>query len=403
MSRSGVSSLDYDIEKATKFIRPSDRARSPRISNASQSSWRETQGRHRSRNYSRPSPPSSMGSIDRGHPMRRRRSSDDIPDRAQISHGQTPPTFNSQETPTSPASTRVPVFAQRAVQTAMLHNPPPIPPDSPTTDRRSRKSLGSTDVVDAAKSLPAPSHWSSTRSLMSMVRENADQEPTTFAHRVFEAGKPDLLYDLRTSKRLKDQRHGVLDLTTLQRMNQHVLQQKLVEQVKAIGDRGAWMEIGVTQTLHEYCTAVRDLEYMEQCALRGKNQDPFILSTAKPLECKLLEEAGLAWADPQKQAPHIGPDRLDYTARQSRLHQTMRRLLMAFVGGLALIAPFLIMFLVAGQVARLACTCAFMVAFALGITFGTELEADKVGLATAAYAAALVVFVGTNPPAWQYG
>ncbi|KAK1082052.1 hypothetical protein LTR33_004196 [Friedmanniomyces endolithicus] len=404
MSRSGMSSLDIDVEKATKFIRPSDRARSPRISNASQSSWREAQARHRSRNYSRPSPPSSMGSIDRGHMMRRRRSSDDIPDRAQISRGQTPPIFIPQETPASPASTRVPVFAQRAVQSAMLHNPPPIPPDSPTSaDRRSRKSLGSTDVVEAAKSLPAPSHWSSTRSLMSIIREKADQEPTTFAQRVFEAGKPDLLYDLRTSKRLKDQRHGVLDLTTLQRMSQHVLQQKLVEQVKAIGDMGAWMEIGVRQTLHEYCEAVRDLEYMEHCALRGKNYDPFIMSTAKPLECKLLEEVGLAWADPKKQAPHIGPDRLDYTARQSRLKQTMKRLLMAFMGGLALIAPFLIMFLIAGQLVRLICTCAFMVAFALGITLGTELGAEKVGLATAAYAAALIVFVGTNPPAWHYG
>ena len=244
------------MEKATKFIRPSDRPQSPRISNASQSSWRETQTRHRSRNYSRPSPPSSMGSIDRGHMMRRRRSSDDIPDRAQISRGQTPPDFNPQETPASPASTRVPVYAQRAVQSAMLHNPPPIPPDTPTTDRRSRKSLGSTDVVDAAKSLPPPSHWSSTRSLTSMIREKADQEPSTFAQRVFEAGKPDLLYDLRTSKRLKDQRHGVLDLTTLQRMSQHVLQQKLVEQVKAIGDQGAWMEIGVRQTLHEYCKRI---------------------------------------------------------------------------------------------------------------------------------------------------
>ncbi len=142
---------------------------------------------------------------------------------------------------------------------------------------------------------------------------------------------------------------------------------------------------------------------MEHCALRGKNYDPFIMSTAKPLECKLLEEVGLAWADPKKQAPHIGPDRLDYTARQSRLKQTMKRLLMAFMGGLALIAPFLIMFLIAGQLVRLICTCAFMVAFALGITLGTELGAEKVGLATAAYAAALIVFVGTNPPAWHYG
>ena len=98
--------------------------------------------------------------------------------------------------------------------------------------------------------------FSSTNSLLATIREKAKQEPSTFAQRVFEAGKNDLLYDVRTSKRLKDRVEGVLDLTTLQRMSEHVLRQKLVEQVKAIGDRGAWMEIGVRETLHEYCKHV---------------------------------------------------------------------------------------------------------------------------------------------------
>lgn len=88
---------------------------------------------------------------------------------------------------------------------------------------------------------------------MSMIREKVDLESTNFAQRVFEAGKLDLLYDLRTTRRLKQHRDGVLDLTTLQRMSQHVLQQKLVEQVRAIGDKEAWMEIGVKETLHDYC------------------------------------------------------------------------------------------------------------------------------------------------------
>lgn len=75
----------------------------------------------------------------------------------------------------------------------------------------------------------------------------------TFAERVFEAGKPDLLYDLRDNKQPDVAKRCVLDLTTLQRMNEHVLQQKLVEQVAALGQTGAWMEIGIRETLHDYC------------------------------------------------------------------------------------------------------------------------------------------------------
>ena len=51
----------------------------------------------------------------------------------------------------------------------------------------------------------------------------------------------------------EDVKHGVLDLTTLLRMQQHVLQQKLVAQVNALGQKGAWMEIGVGETMKEYC------------------------------------------------------------------------------------------------------------------------------------------------------
>jgi hypothetical protein len=68
-----------------------------------------------------------------------------------------------------------------------------------------------------------------------------------FAQRVFDAGKSDLLYDF------EDVKHGVLDLSTLLRMQQHVLQQKLVAQVNALGQKGAWMEIGVGETMKEYC------------------------------------------------------------------------------------------------------------------------------------------------------
>lgn len=81
-----------------------------------------------------------------------------------------------------------------------------------------------------------------------------------FAHRVFDAGKHDLLYEVDQSTRwpwkFEDVKHGVLDLTTLLRMQQHVLQQKLVAQVNALGQKGAWMEIGVGETMKEYCKSL---------------------------------------------------------------------------------------------------------------------------------------------------
>lgn len=75
---------------------------------------------------------------------------------------------------------------------------------------------------------------------------------------------------------------------------------------------------------------------------------------------------------------------------------------MSLLGGLALIAPFLIIVLLDSQLVRLVVTCAFMLAFAVAFALGSELEPDRIALVTAAYAAALVLFVANNPLAYQY-
>jgi hypothetical protein len=180
------------------------------------------------------------------------------------------------------------------------------------------------------------------------------------------------------------------------------LQQKLVEQVKAIGDKGAWMEIGISEALHQYCDGVRDLQYMQECSERGAKDDPFLLSTANILDAKLLEDAGLAWRDPKSKLPQLGPNKLECTKRISPSTRRLRRLFMAILGGLAVIAPFLIMSLLKGQIVRLVVSCAAMVVFGAGVALITDLAPETVGLITAAYAAALVVFVGTNPPPFEY-
>ena len=141
---------------------------------------------------------------------------------------------------------------------------------------------------------------------------------------------------------------------------------------------------------------------MEQCALRGRVNDPFLIMTDKPLEAKLLEDAGLALGDPRKSIAKV-PGRLEYTKRPSWAQQALHRLLMALLGGLALVAPFLVMTLISGQMVRLIITSACMVGFAVAVTLGSELGPERIALVTAAYAAALVVFVGNNPPSYSYG
>ena len=133
-----------------------------------------------------------------------------------------------------------------------------------TPNRRNARSM---DVMEAVRQNGISQRtYHSAVSLASVYSEKTQSRRSNFASRVFEAGKPDLLYDLTEKQRLpwnfNDQKHGVLDLTTLQRMNQHVLQQKLVEQVKVMGEKEAWMEIGVRQTLHDYCKSFQD--YLHQ-------------------------------------------------------------------------------------------------------------------------------------------
>ncbi|KAK5135702.1 hypothetical protein LTR08_004688 [Meristemomyces frigidus] len=259
------------------------------------------------------------------------------------------------------------------------------------------------DVLEAANkvSWQDPACHNSTRSLLSTIIKKSQLQSSTFASRVFQAGKPDLLYDLQTTTRMKERKCGVLDFTALERMSLHVLQQKLVEQVAAIGEKGAWMEIGIQQTLHDYCEAVRDMEYMER-SFHGTQQDPFYLTTAKPLDCKLLEDARLAFGDPKKRLSQTAPDRLAYTKWESASKRDLRRLMRALLGSLAIIAPFLVMILISGQLVRLVATCGFAMAFAVGITAGSELGSDRIALATAAYVGILVIFVGTDPPSYRY-
>lgn len=255
--RSDVSSLDIDIEKLSNFSF-SDR---PQSITGTQLSGRRSRPcspapRPQSRNFSLPSRPvSRSASIDTSN--RGRRSSDENEKGSVRRAHSVSPEFNGP--PSYTGSTNLPPFAPKT----MLRDPPPVnpfsPPESAQSKKRPLRSCRSMDILEAASHTHPWTESGSISTLLEAIREKKKQRPTTFAQRVFDAGKPDLLYEFRERKRLKDRSHGVLDLTTLERMNQHVLQQKLVEQVKAIGEKGAWMEIGIRSTLHEYCKLSRSV------------------------------------------------------------------------------------------------------------------------------------------------
>jgi len=414
MSWSAGSSTDYDIEKvggrpyATHRVSSPDRIPGNRLSRSGATSPATF-------TFDRSSPAvSATGSIN--HERRPRRSSDSGAIRAQfrkLNNGT--PDFLP-----SPTSTRLPPFAPKACED-ILHPSPPVELPSLPLKHEHHHSSKSVDVIEAVKTpMLQRNAWRSTKTLMSTIQDQSQTPSSTFTRRVFEAAKPDLVRESRGRKSSRKGENSTLDLLTLARMNQHVLQGRLVEQVKAISEKGAWMEIGVKQTLHDYCRqstrhdisvpsadisagqAVRDMEYMETSAIKSSGNDPFLLSTAHWLECKLLEDAGLAFGDAKRQLTQTSPDELAYAKRESESRRELRRLLMSFLGGLAVLAPFLVMVLLSGQIVRLVATCGFTMAFAAIVTLCSELSPDRIALVVGAYAAVLAIFVANNPSSFRY-
>jgi hypothetical protein len=146
----------------------------------------------------------------------------------------------------------------------------------------------------------------------------------------------------------------------------------------------------------------------QRAAESGDNDDndPFYLKSSKQTDRLAMEQAGLI---PEHVIPAGElPIARDYDhpmlpgvartvaikANESRY--LLLRFSMASAGGLFLIIPMLVMANIPGKTSSLVTTCVAMLLFAFAITFGTDLKADQVLAATAAYAAVLVVFVGTS-------
>ena len=271
----------------------------------------------------------------------------------------------------------------------------PTPPTSPERVQK-RADLVSTHAVravDAAR----------TDLFATMTRTGDDRVPKTVALNIATAQRvvlADMQHDIAmlTEVVLRDSVKSV-DIKTLGRSVKEYCRSS-----PSVHDHGRSRLIsGLTGN------ALRDLEYMQDCAARfpDDERDPFYLKSSKTLQRQSMEDAGMIprYQMPKGKLPRTRDDPqhpwLPGLARgvaieQAYSEQLIVRFLMATVGGLALIIPMLVMTYFPGKNVSVVTTSAAMLIFAAVITLGTQLAPDQVLGATAAYAAVLVVFVGTS-------
>ncbi|KAE8307526.1 hypothetical protein BDV41DRAFT_554453 [Aspergillus transmontanensis] len=158
--------------------------------------------------------------------------------------------------------------------------------------------------------------------------------------------------------------------------------------------------------------AIQDYDYMTEKLLQSTaagEEDPFLVTTNDILGFCLMNDNNLIPSRHQLKLPDHerhrnhrvvlpGPSRNAH-GQKVQWSQLLERLLMGVCGGVALIAPMLIMVLHQDQATALTTTSVATILFAVGLAFlGKNLRGQEVLAAVAAYAAVLVVFVGANSP-----
>lgn len=253
----------------------------------------------------------------------------------------------------------------------------------------------------------------------------APRDHEDFSRKLYDTAKSELFYDLPSAA---DEHAGgyALNLATLQRIRLHVIQYQIGRQVKDMRRRqrcSASSNRMLDTLLHDYCKsdhsipyqhsldashpgdAIRDLDFMRQRGGPDKTKDPFIISsTSRDLDRTLLYEVGLIATTEDV------PRARDYGERERRLCQPSRteqdrseqfqrfveRIAGAILGIVALFAPVLVMVFVPSLAVGLSATFGFMLLVAAGIAWFTTFSPTEVLSLSFAYAAVLVVFIGTS-------
>lgn len=169
--------------------------------------------------------------------------------------------------------------------------------------------------------------------------------------------------------------------------------------------------------------ALRDWDYIAECARRGERLDPFLVSTKLTLSRLTIEDqkskhkSYMVRNDVEQKyresfekdmekicshSPIIDADDVDKfggsrRAKNKKEEYTayLERTFMAVMGGTFLVGPMLVMVLHNTRTTSLVTTSICVFLFGLVVSYFLEKQMDVLS-ATAAYAAVLVVFVGTN-------
>lgn len=151
------------------------------------------------------------------------------------------------------------------------------------------------------------------------------------------------------------------------------------------------------------------MQFIDKFEGHAPEQNPFVMVTTRSLDCEALSDAEmipkymtLAGQLPEpldKGDPQMwGMDKYSVQHKTDK-KQVMFRFLVAILGVLAVVLPMIIMVLVPGRTASLVTTSVFAVAFGAGIASVSSFRSTEILAIACAYAAVLVVFVGTSSSA----
>lgn len=153
--------------------------------------------------------------------------------------------------------------------------------------------------------------------------------------------------------------------------------------------------------------AVRDYDFMIERISKEEQHDPFCLTSRNYLEYCVLKDNHLIPTDESrlksigrreyKEGSNILPGGSRHSiSRERTLRHLSRRLTMGLIGGFALIGPMLLMVLHNDLATTLSTASCATILFALVLAVFSELRDETLLATVAAYAAVLVVFVGST-------
>ncbi|KAF2020408.1 hypothetical protein BU24DRAFT_487039 [Aaosphaeria arxii CBS 175.79] len=227
--------------------------------------------------------------------------------------------------------------------------------------------------------------------------------------------KSDLFHAHWDTRPEKDKRpHLRINLAGLNRMRMRKLQVKLAQQVIHMRyhetEPKGWEDL-----LSQYIKASKDSDYIRNCVNR-KLDDPFVVISERWIDAqvfktlldmvppekrkgdKLWDEDGrvTSFAKPVETGPEpIGGTRAERGQKQ-RTEEFFTRLAFSVIGGIFLVAPMWLMVLHNTRYTALVTTSVAVLLWGMASAWKLEGGPLAVLSTTAAYAAVLVVFVGTN-------